>query len=87
MNIDEMPSDQPKHDDGGPAFPMHERDDALSGMSLLDWFAGKELEAMGTESFLPREDRRTQARAKAVWAYEVADVMIEEKRRREKAAH
>jgi hypothetical protein len=31
--------------DGGAAFPMHERDDALRGMSLRDWFAGKALPA------------------------------------------
>ena len=27
--------------DGGQAFPMHKRDDALRGMSLRDWFAGQ----------------------------------------------
>lgn len=32
--------------DGGPAFPMHERDDALRGMSLRDYFAGQALAGM-----------------------------------------
>ncbi len=29
--------------DGGQAFPMHERDDALRGMSLRDYFAAGSL--------------------------------------------
>lgn len=29
--------------DGGQAFPMHERDDALLGMSLRDYFAAQTL--------------------------------------------
>lgn len=32
--------------DGGQAFPMHERDDALVGMSLRDYFAGRALEGL-----------------------------------------
>ena len=32
--------------DGGQAFPMHERDDALRGMSLRDWFAGQALQGL-----------------------------------------
>lgn len=31
--------------DGGSAFPMHERDDALRGMSLRAWLAGQALAA------------------------------------------
>lgn len=33
-------------DDGGSAFPMHERDDALKGMSLRDYFAAKALQGI-----------------------------------------
>jgi hypothetical protein len=32
-------------DNGGQAFPMHERDDALRGMSLRDWFAGQAMQS------------------------------------------
>ena len=36
--------------DGGQAFPMHERDDALRGMSLRDWFAGQALSGILSSS-------------------------------------
>lgn len=53
--------------DGGQAFPMHERDDALRGMSLRDWFAGQALAIC--------QDHIRHAN-KAVEAYEIADAML-----------
>jgi hypothetical protein len=75
------------NDNGGPAFPIYEprTDDmggflgvyyARRGMTLHDWFAGRALTNPEIcEGVEPIRD--------AAWAYEWADAMIAEKRRRE----
>jgi hypothetical protein len=76
-------------DDGGPAFPYRERaDDALvePGLTLRDYFAGQALAGMLANPKWPNCDRLPDAEEKcaAHWAYDQADAMIAEKRRREK---
>ena len=63
-------SEQTKIDDGGPAFPLHERDDALRGMTLRDWFAGQALLAM-------RYTGATAYKDDAEACYKMADAMIQ----------
>lgn len=57
--------------DGGPAFPLHERDDALKGMSLRDWFAGQALAGLYADS---RVNSSAEKAAEAV--YKMADAML-----------
>jgi len=59
-----------EQNDGGPAFPLHERDDALKGMSLRDWFAGQALAGL---QFMDTE--RTYG-TDAENCYRMADAMI-----------
>jgi hypothetical protein len=60
--------------DGGAAFPMHERDDALRGMSLRDWFAGEALTKASQGSSKTADDIAKRA-------YYIADAMIAERNR------
>jgi hypothetical protein len=71
-------------DDGWTAFPSIDYENGMDalvevyrpGMSLLDWFAGQAL---------PRFAARVIASSEiAKLAYDIADAMIAEKRRREK---
>lgn len=61
--------------DGGQAFPMHERDDGLCGMSLRDYFAAKALAGMlaaysGPDCTFPEQHMAARR------AYEYADAML-----------
>ena len=63
---------------GGPAFPIKEFSKDLQsiatyhvGMTLRDYFAAKAMQGMMTDVTYPRGD------AIAMWAYEVADAMLE----------
>ncbi len=70
---------------GGPAFPVVSESGvghaaAFRGMTLRDWFAGQALAGMLAAS--PSEtglQARSNALKAAVWAYEFADAMIEER--------
>lgn len=67
--------------DGGQAFPMSKRDDALSGMSLRDYFAGKALEGLiacpGTGSGGQSESDVADYFAQCSYLY--ADAMLRER--------
>ena len=82
--------------DGGPAFPVPVSEEilpiAIGGMSLRDWFAGMAMNALisdaGTnlrimakfvDSSFPMSD------AVALQAFHIADAMITEREKREKA--
>lgn len=80
-----------KIDTGGQAFPMSERDDALAGMTLLDYLAAKAMQGI-----LSNEDRYKKAASAenssghatsvprlCLKAYEIASAMLAEKRRLE----
>ena len=60
--------------DGGPAFSMAERDDALRGMSLRDYFAAKAMAAMLSIYEVHHNAGETEV---AEWAYQQADAMLE----------
>ena len=76
-------------DDGGPAFPTSEHDDAtgayheMHGMSLRDWFAGQALvpALMGAKNLgsLSEDERKLQYSAVAALLYEMADAMLVER--------
>lgn len=76
--------------DGGPAFPMSDLSGygigpeyPACGMSLRDWFAGQAMAAFAINPSAyesVRDDPSCAARA-----YDLADAMIAEKRRRESA--
>lgn len=58
---------------GGQAFPARWSDGTLiPGMSMRDWFAGQALVSLHQEGF---------ARVLAERAYEIADAMLEERRK------
>lgn len=63
----------PRKDNGGQAFPMHERDDALRGMTLRDWFAGLRMQAAVTN---PTGADGFTFDQRAEWAYQQADAML-----------
>jgi hypothetical protein len=75
-----------KKDDGGPAFP-HVADfgaddrSMVSGLSLRDWFAGQALSgwlaSFGPEALLSEENRP----ALAQFAYNLADHMLEARKK------
>jgi hypothetical protein len=80
--------EQKEHDDGGPAFPLW-----CNGMTLLDWFAGKAMQALlGDNELLqdiiredPKpEENRTHGAIVSECCYDWAEAMVAEKRRREK---
>lgn len=71
-----------KTDDGGPAFP-NDRIEPSNGMSLRDYFAAQVLASIADRtmvSFTATSDATLPARA-AQFAYAVADVMIEARKR------
>ena len=76
-------------DDGGPAFPLEDWDDAIkskrrdTGMTLRDWFAGKAMQAMlsNPANYGSNHEWRDDATV-SEQAYEIADDMI--KARKEK---
>lgn len=86
-----------KHDGGGPAYPAHDyivsdlkRDGfqklgETRGMSLHDWFAGMMMAALTTSPNLNTLDGEIPTTAKdlTTMAFDAADAMIAEKRRRE----
>ena len=65
-------------DDGGPAFPLEDWDDAIkskrreTGMTLRDWFAGQALGKCLHEFWGDDESLESAAIA----AYQIADAMI-----------
>lgn len=67
--------------DGGPAFPVvFQHDEATSechGMSLRDYFAAAALQGLMAQ--VKPEDHWAEYRAK--WSYEVADAMLERRKR------
>lgn len=71
-------------DDGGPAFPVrNETERACCGLSLRDWFAGQAL--AGMHGSLVNSSEWPDANAAnfmAKKAYESADAMIAERKRR-----
>jgi hypothetical protein len=93
MAIDDQ-KEQKEHDDGGPAFPVDCVIDEEDGMTLLDWFAGKAMQAFLTggasaldEIFMedPRpEEDRPSGELVAECCYDLAAALVAEKRRREK---
>ena len=76
-----------EREDGGPAYPfvshggVHEHQACDEGMILRDWFAGHALVSMETwvpnnpDGSYPQTPEDIQ-RAKAVWAYAMADAML-----------
>jgi len=70
-----------KINDGGPAFPVvFQHDEATSechGMSLRDYFAAAALQGLMAQ--VKPEDHWAEYRAK--WSYEVADAMLERRKR------
>ena len=64
--------------DGGQAFPMHERDDALRGMTLRDWFAGQALAGIMAYHNPTRGDFHYNCDDKQIanTAYSYADAML-----------
>lgn len=77
---------------GGPAFPSDAKCDSWqcrkpsSGMTLLDWFAGKALEGMAASSYWAENvqgGRRDYLDPMAQSAYAMAEAMLAEKQRRE----
>lgn len=75
-------------DTGGPAFPCEEIRTpdgkgwvpGASGMTLLDWFAGQALAIFADNRVDPSADVLARA------AYDAAEAMLAEKRRRREAA-
>lgn len=65
---------EPKIDDGGPAFPCPEKWPDFSGMTLRDYFAAKALPGL-IASHIATHGSLMQSQ-QAVWAYEYADAMI-----------
>jgi len=66
-----------QHDSGGQAFPLSEFPGVTNdGMTLLDWFAGQALAGLAAEPELSSE-------RVAEIAYDCAERMVAEKRRRE----
>lgn len=64
--------------DGGQAFPMHERDDALVGMTLRDYFAGRAMQAItSVNGVWTSENIKPPLMAQC--AYEIADAMLAER--------
>ena len=65
-------------DDGGPAFPQNDYNDA--GMSLRDWFAGQALSMLNYHNLLARamddHDCALQIQNAAVFSYRFADAML-----------
>ena len=59
--------------DGGQAFPMYEKRDALRGMTLRDWFAGQ---ALTSSQRAPFGLTKLEAMIIAKHAYAIADAMI-----------
>jgi hypothetical protein len=73
-----------KHDDGGFAFPWTlvsegTTNEWCAGMTLLDWFAGQ----MALASFTDCWSNEALARR----AYDQAEALVAEKRRRERGAN
>ena len=71
-----------KTDDGGPAYP---HPGVCNGMTLLDWFAGQALAGIlagGFADTIPHDDVNGGGDA-AFYAYQYAEAMIAQKRRRE----
>jgi len=72
-------SDQ--HDDGGPAYPTLST--CRLGMTLLDWFAGQTVAGLNACESNAAESHH----ALAQMAYDQAEAMIAEKRRRERGCN
>jgi len=70
-----------KHDDGGQAFPMADRDDSMKGMTLEDWFAGQALTGLLEPTMMGAFENEQIAKS----AYDLAAAMVDEMRRRENA--
>ena len=73
--------------DGGPAFPVEEKNDdgttyhTNMGMSLRDWFAGQAL--MGLVLFHGNQGAVEQCDPDlASWSYSMADAMLREREKR-----
>lgn len=88
---------QNKPDDGGAAFPGSQptnpdgqwASDWDPGMTMLDWFAGRAMQSMmGTQDQMAsiskqaREEKVNPVELIARAAYEFADAMIQERKRR-----
>lgn len=62
---------------GGLAFPQKQPGGTeISGMTLMDWFAGQALASMSYDWF----DSRNRAKDMAEEAYNIADAMLEERK-------
>ena len=64
--------------DGGQAFPMYEKRDALRGMTLRDWFAGQALAGIMAYHNPTRGDFHYNCDDKQIanTAYSYADAML-----------
>jgi hypothetical protein len=87
-----------KHDDGGFAFPWTSVRDGTTnewctGMTLLDWFAGQLAASLMTPEMLveagemAEEDKVAVVDMVAGIAYDQAEALVAEKRRRERGAN
>jgi len=87
-----------KHDDGGFAFPWTlvsegTTYDWVPGMTLLDWFAGQLAASLMTPEMLveagemAEEDKVAVVDMVAGIAYDQAEALVAEKRRRERGAN
>lgn len=66
-------------DTGGSAFPYADDHWLQHGMTLRDYFAAKAMQAyyIQKENFFANEDPRQKDECAAVFAYQVADAMLE----------
>jgi hypothetical protein len=65
-------------DDGGPAFPIESTATPYApGMTLRDWFAGQAMTAAAIQGFDDGATVDQNASIAAVWAYAIADAMLE----------
>lgn len=74
------------NDTGGPAFPHPSGASGWEGMTLLDYFAGQALpSAINSIIVAAEKGIEVSNPDPAIMAYQIADQMIAEKRRRETA--
>ena len=68
-----------EQEDGGPAFPHSRLGSDSDGMTLRDYFAAKAMAAMLSLEQVHLDHGETEI---AVWSYQQADAMLEERNRK-----